>query len=333
MKKNVWKLLVGVMAAAMMLSGCGNSSDMTTSNSISTGSSVKSEYATESFEGSGLSWDSAEMEQMRTDGEIADSSSAKQDPLDNRKLIKTVDMTVETKEFDVLLETLETKVIQMGGYIENLETYNGSAYSGYRNKRNANLTIRIPQNSLSAFLEEVGSISNIIRRTENVQDITLTYVDLESHKMVLEAERDRLIELIDQAQELEDILTIEGRLTEVRYQLESMESKLRTYDNKINYSTITLNVNEVLELTPVEEETTWQRMTGGFVESLKKVGHGLAEFFIWFFVSIPYFVVWGTVIVLIIFLIKGLKKNRKSVKKSKEVTTSPGQTQNEEQKK
>ncbi len=335
MKKKVLKSLVGALTAVMMLSGCGSSSDMASGNSISTGSSMKTEYATESFEGSGLSWDSAEAEQITTDSETTNNSSAKQDPLADRKLIKTVDMAVETKEFDVLLETLETRVTQMGGYIENLETYNGSAYSDYRNKRNASLIIRIPQDNLNVFLEEVGSISNVIRRTENVQDITLTYVDLESHKMVLEAERDRLIELIEQAQELEDVLTIESRLTEVRYQLESMEARLRTYDNKINYSTITLNINEVLELTPVEEETVWQRITGGFVESLKNVGNGLAEFVIWFLVSIPYFVVWGVVITIIVFIIKGLKKIRKSGKKKKcgEGTSSQPPVQDAEQKK
>ena len=68
--------------------------------------------------------------------------------------------------------------------------------------------------------------------------MTLQYVDLESHKKALTTEQDRLIELMEQAETVEDIITIEGRLSEVRYQLESMESQLRTYDNKIDYSTV-----------------------------------------------------------------------------------------------
>ena len=316
MKQRFWKTLVGMMTAMVVLAGCGSSSDMSTSNSMSTGSSSNKGNVQESMMDNGLMMERVENGQAASGSGAADKSQA-QESLTDRKLIITVNMSVETKEFDVLLSNLESKVVQLGGYIENLESYNGSAYSSYKSSRNANLTIRIPQNQLDVFLDEVGSISNVLRRSENVQDITLTYVDLESHKRVLETERDRLIELLKQAQELEDILTIESRLTEVRYQLESMEAQLRTYDNRVNYSTVHLNINEVLELTPVVEETTWQRISGGFVDSLEEVGHGLVEFVIWFIVSIPYFVIWGVVITVIVFIIKGLKKIFKSGKKKK----------------
>lgn len=316
MKQKILKTVVGIMTAMVVLAGCGSSSDMSTSNSMASGSSSNKGAARESMTDNGLMLDMVENGQASSGSDVADKSQT-QEPLADRKLIKTVNMSVETKEFDVLLENLENKVTQLGGYIENLESYNGSVYSSYKSSRNANLTIRIPQHQLNVFLDEVGSISNVLRRSENVQDITLTYVDLESHKKVLETERDRLIELLKQAQELEDILTIESRLTEVRYQLESMEAQLRTYDNRVNYSTVHLSINEVLELTPVVEETPWQRISGGFVDSLKNVGHGLVEFVIWFIVSIPYFVIWGVVITIIVFIIKGLKKIFKSGKKKK----------------
>ena len=85
-----------------------------------------------------------------------------------RKLIKTVDMSVETKEYDNLLAAVEDKVNLLGGYIESMETYNGSAYSSYRSSRNASMTLRIPQESLNAFLEEISAISNVVRHSENV---------------------------------------------------------------------------------------------------------------------------------------------------------------------
>ncbi len=125
------------------------------------------------------------------------------------------------------------------------------------------------------------------------------------------------MELIAEAEYLEDILTIEERLTNVRYQLESMESQLRTYDNKINYSTVYLSISEVMEFTPVAEETVWQRIKGGFSESLQDIGEGFLNFGVWFLVNIPYFILWIIIIVVIIFVIKGLKKVFKSGKKKK----------------
>ena len=67
------------------------------------------------------------------------------------------------------------------------------------------------------------------------------------------------------------IITLEDRMSTVRYQLESMESQLRTYDNMVDYSTVHMNIQEVKELTPVieEEETAWERFVNGFKESLK----------------------------------------------------------------
>ncbi len=317
-KSNLLKSMLGLMMATVLFTGCGTSNDMMMQETMNAGSSTGSysnSVSTESVAEFEMYDQSAAMPGMNASAST--TTAQVQDPLADRKLIKTVDMSVETKEFDKLLGTLESRVTELGGYIESLETFNGSIYYSHRNSRDANMTIRIPKDKLDVFLDEVGSISNVLRRSENVQDVTLTYVDLESHKKVLEAERDRLIELIDQAEYLEDILTIEKRLTEVRYQLESMEAQLRTYDNKIDYSTIDLYIEEVLELTPVEEETIGQRISGGFVESLDDIGTGFLEFVIWFIVSIPYFIVWAIVIVVIIFIIKGLKKVLKLGKKNK----------------
>ena len=98
----------------------------------------------------------------------------------------------------------------------------------------------------------VEGVSNITYRQENVEDVTLDYVDVESRKKMLETEQQRLLELLETAESLDDILTIESRLTEVQYELDSKESQLRTYDNQIDYSTVYLDINEVVRYTPQE---------------------------------------------------------------------------------
>lgn len=226
----------------------------------------------------------------------------------DRKLIRTVNMSVETREFDSVMATLQQRVTELGGYIESMDTYNGSAYSGYRSNRSASMTARIPQDKLSTFLGEVSEISNVTRRSENVEDVTLAYVDLASHKKTLQAEHERLLELMEQAEYIEDIITIEQRLSEVQYQIESMESQLRTYDNKVDYGTVYLDVSEVQELTPVQEETVWERISGGFQEDLRKIGEGALEIVIWLLTHIPTLIVWTLVIALFIVWIRWCQK-------------------------
>ena len=188
--------------------------------------------------------------------------------------------------------------------------------------RNADMTIRIPKDKLDGFLNTVSEIANVIRRSDDVKDVTLAYVDLQSHRDALRTEQTRLLELLQKAETVEDIITIEERLSNVRYQLESMESQLRTYDNQVDYSTVYLSIEEVEILTPVEEETVWQRISGGFVESLDNVGEGFVEFGIWFVVNLPYLVVWAVLIAVFVTILtwavnRAGKPSKRKVKEAK----------------
>lgn len=319
-----WKvrgLVLGLaLSVGMILSGCGASKNeaMMIENGYSSGASKAPQAA------GGISYDMAsaesyDYEDMKlAENSIAEANSAgsvAENP--NRKLIRNVNLSVETKEFDTLMAAVTEQARSLGGYIENSNIYNGSGYSGHRNNKSSNLTIRIPKDKLDSFLETVSGISNVVRRSESVDDVTLAYVDLESHKNALKVEQERLIALLEKAETVEDILTIENRLSDVRYQLENMESRLRTYDNQVDYSTVYLDINEVKELTPVEERNVWQRMGDGFVESLKSVGDGFKEFCVWIVVHIPYLVVWAAVIFAIVMFIRWLIKRAKKKKAKK----------------
>ena len=254
-----------------------------------------------------------EMPEAASDGGIFDDFTNKgtaedisQTAASHQKLIRTVSMDVETKEFDSLMSAIQDKTGELGGYIENMDSYNGSRYSGNHNVRNATLQVRIPQNKLELFLSTVSDEANVVRRSENVTNVTLNYLDIQSHKESLQIEQERLLVLLERAEILEDIITLENRLSNVRYEIESMEKKLRSFDNQVEYSTVNLTVREVQELTVVveEEETTWQRITRGFRESLADIGNGFTELIIWFVVSAPYLIIWGIVIAAIVFFIK-----------------------------
>ena len=318
--------LLLAMSMGAVLTGCGNSakSDSATMASATNGSYYAEDAAAESVEYSeGFVAGTGALEEAKTETS-ADVT------VTDRKLIKTVDMDVETQEFDALMSTIESRVKELGGYIENMNTYNGSSYYGYGGTRDADMTIRVPKDQLDAFLNTVTGISNVIRRSDNVEDVTLTYVDLESHRDALRTEQDRLLELLERAESIEDIITIEQRLSDVRYQLESMESQLRTYDNLVDYSTVYLYIEEVEIYTPVEEDTVWERISSGFAESIHNIGDGFVEFGIWFVVTIPYIIVWAVIIVILVFLFYGVIKcfnragsKRKAKKAQNAVTQNP----------
>lgn len=297
------------LAAALAMGGCGSkyngiASDMAAPEAYAPqanagGAGMQNGYAAMEYDSYSSMEPAAVAEEMGgvdSGYTYKDNGSGAAAANTERKLIRTVDLNVETKEFDMVMGVLSDQVKELDGYIENMGTYNGSIYSGYRSSRSASLTIRIPKNRLDGFLETVSDISNVVSRSESVEDVTLTYVDMESHRNALKVEQERLLALLGQAESIEDILTIESRLSTVRYQLESMESQLRTFDNLVDYSTVYMNISEVKELTPVEEKSGWQRMAEGFADSIKDIGSGFKEFGIWFVVHIPYLVIWALAI-------------------------------------
>ena len=243
----------------------------------------------------------------------ADTSKAEEYDDSSRKLIKTHNVDVETEDFDGFVAMVESKVSQLGGYIQNLNTYNGSSYSSYKSKRYSNLTLRIPVKQTDEFLKMVGENANITNQSLSVEDVTLSYVDLESKKKTYKAEEERLLVFLEQAETIEDMLTIEQRLTDIRYQLESMESQLRTYDNLVDYTTIYMNISEVEVYTEPEPESYGEQVSRSFSNGISRVVKGFKNFLIDFVGALPGLVVFLLVcfiiFVIVMAIVKGAKKS------------------------
>ena len=312
-KNAVWALTL----VALLLGGCGSKADR---SSDAPAAMMMTEEAAYDAAGAYLSDDiysaSPAENEVVADDVAEDGAVTPQVEDTSRKLIKNVSLSVETETFEELLATITEKTNGFSGYIEESYTYNGSNYYG-RGTRNASMTIRIPAQQLDAFLSSVSEVSNVISRNDSVSDVTLQYVDMESHKKALTAEQDRLLELLEQAESVEDIITIESRLSDVRYQIESMESQLRTLQNQVSYSTVYLDIQEVEKLTPVEEQTRGEMIREGFVDSLYGVGNGLLDFGMAVIIDLPYLVVWAAVILLVILIIRLFRKRRKNKKQKK----------------
>lgn len=253
--------------------------------------------------------EAAEEEPMYEEG--SSTTEVPENAVSERKLIKTVNISAETENFDTLIPDLQGQVEALGGYIESISVYDINSYyveEHLEKQRAADMTARVPKEKLDGFLARVGEQSNVTSRSESVEDVTLQYVDLESHKKALLTEQERLIELLGEAESVEDIIAIEGRLSEVRYQLESMESQLRTYDNKIDYSTVYLYVTEVRKYTPSVDASAGQRIASGFVKSLEDIGYSIRDFAIGFVIDIPYIILWIVMIAVVVIILRMLWK-------------------------
>ncbi len=210
---------------------------------------------------------------------------------------------------------LEKSVNECGGYIESSSLEGNNIYSNY-SQRYASFTVRIPKDKEDSFMQGMDENANIRSKSESTEDITLKYVDTESHKEALKLEQERLMAILEKAETVEEIISLESRLSQVRYELGSYESTLRTYDNLVDYITVHIQVNEVQEITEPPKQSAGERMISGFKNSVKNIGRGIKEFTIWIIIHIPYLVVWAIVIGAVVLVVRVWKKRRKKKKQN-----------------
>ena len=295
MKKKVGAFLMAVMLV-MMTAGCGNSSKMAADEraTVSSGAELDGEY----------SWDTDET----ADTGVTSENGLEAQVENGRKLIRTVSLSLETKEFDSVLTNLSTKTTELGGYIET-SSVNGNSYS-HHSTRYASYVIRIPADKLNEFVEVVSELGNVTQKNESVEDVTLRYIDVESHKKALETEQERLLELLSKAENMEEILTIESKLSDIRYEIENYESQLKTMDNQIDYSTVSVYIDEVERVTDTGEKGFFEEIKERFGNSLYIVARGIRGLVIGILGSLPILIVCGGVIAVVVIVVRKILKKR-----------------------
>lgn len=261
---------------------------------------------------------------------IKDSSAqGGQNDLSNRKIIRTANLSFQTKAYDDFMSALEACIFASGGYIESSESHGGGVYqTNY--SRSAYITVRVPESSYNSFMSAVGNLGSITHKSEDTTDVTIAYVDTESRIKALEAEYDALLAILEKATKLDDVIQLQSRISEVTYQLESHKSQLRKYDDLISYCTVNISVSEVYkEIKNEERMTLGERISEGFSETIEDMGEGLGDFTVWFISSIPYIVIWAIIIIVGVIIIKRSVKKCKAKKVTKEEKTEENEKDKE----
>ncbi|MCR5310379.1 MAG: DUF4349 domain-containing protein [Lachnospiraceae bacterium] len=332
MKKKT--LVCLVLAAVLSLTACGGGSNKSASYERASASSAVASYYTDSDYVSEASYEEAGMvldngDYKETSGSESESTKV-QDT--SRKRIVTYNLEVETENFDDLLAALDERVAFYGGYFESVETYNGSKYNGRSYNRYSRITVRVPSQNAEMFVNFVGDSANITNKNLSSQDVTLAYVDTQSRKETYQTEMERLLALLDKAESIEDILTIEERLSEVRYQLENMESQLRTYDNLIDYTAVYLYVNEVKQYTEPEivPETYGQRIAAAFKDGWRGFKEWIEDLSVDFVGSLPAWIFLAIVVTAGVFIVKGIikSKRKKAIRKAEAILNAQKSAEN-----
>ena len=321
-KKNVVILSV-VLSLVLLLSlaACG-----TRKSAAGTPASyrVNSSEPSESFNGFAAydmetaEYDAAPMAAAKTAANGTSQSSTSQTggentpEIDPEKIIYSGSATLETEHFEETVEAVRKLIAERGGFIES-SSLSGSNYYSAR-LRTASFTLRVPSGTFTEIMNTFSDYGNVPYSHTYTENISARYYDTAARLTAYETQEQRLLEMMEQAETVSDLITIEDRLTELRYEIESLQSTLNRWDRQVSYSSISLEIREVREYTPEVEQSFGEQL----VRSLRQGWTNTVEFIksalLWLLESLPVLVLLAVLILIARVLIRKWTKKRREKK-------------------
>ena len=308
--RRIWALVTAmVLLAALSLSACGSKSYNTAAMGETTAAAAYVMDAEEGQTDAAFLGENLNTLKAESGSGLSPSSDIGSPADTGRKLIRDVNMSVEARDFDGVLSQITDKVRELGGYVESSDVSGISVNSyGGSQQRYADIRARIPADRLDRFVETVESAGNVTSKQEQVTDVTLQYSDVQSRKKSMEIEQERLWALLEKAESLDAVVALEARLSEIRYELESYTSQLRLYDNQVDYSTVSINMREVKDLTPTAPDSIGTRIQKGFNRSLNNLGEAGTDLIVWIASNSPILLVLAVIIAAVVLFVRGLSR-------------------------
>ena len=319
-RKRVFTFIISMiavlsLAACSASAGSGMSGEEKSAAYESTGSydapyaEYEEELAVEPAEAA--EWDSS------ADSALADTgtgfASPDQIPNPSAKMIYTASLDMQTLNYDESLEKILAAIRSAGGFIES-QTEGNNNYGWYYEEDNsddryANITARIPSSGFDSFVDSLEEMGQVTGKSVNAENITQQYYETEASVEALEIERDRLLEMMDKAETIEDMIAVENRLTEVERTLSSYKTDLSYMDKSVEFSTVYIYLDEVQEYTEEPPESFSQRLVFSIKDSLKGFGRGMQNLLIGLIYLLPFLLVIAAVAVVIVLIVRKVSKS------------------------
>ena len=253
--------------------------------------------------GFGMAEEAVEAEMRGEDG--GDAAVPEVDP---EKIIYSADATLETTDFDATVNGVLALVEENGGWVESSSVNGANYYSisrGNSYNRSAYYVLRIPGDKFQTLMNSLSTLGNVPYTHVYTENVTAQYYDTQARLTAYEAQEQRLVEMMDKANTVEEIVIIEDKLTELRYRIDSLQTSLNNWDRRVNYSTLSLSVEEVREYTPDEGKISYgQQLWQAFTDAIEGVGEFFKNALVFIVSALPALVI----ILVLFFLLRPLLK-------------------------
>ncbi len=235
------------------------------------------------------------------------------------KIIYSASAQIETQEFDQTLQGVYGMIERFGGFVESSSVTGNDYYTTYyggKSTRRADFVIRIPREHFSEMTGSLGELGNVPYSSVHAENVTTQYVDTASRLESYRIQEERLLAMLAKAETVEDMLSIEKNLAEVRYNIESLTTTINSWDSLISYSRVSLSVVEVEKYTeenPVQQDY-WEELSTALRRSLAGIGEFFKDLFKFVVAALPVLAILAVCTLISLLIIRGTVR-RKNAKK------------------
>ncbi len=228
----------------------------------------------------------------------------------DQMIIRTVNLTLKTRDYDTCSEVIPENCKIIGGWVESASE-SGSAESG---NRKLTLTLRIPADMLDAWLDSISNDALIVEsRSETAVDVSENYQDTETRLATQKALLERLQNMVSDTASMTELLKLEQEIADTQYTIDKLQSELNSTGRQVRYSTVNITLSEIREVEKVEVKEP------GFFERLGSAFKSGFEDFVGFLEDVVLFLAEGMwvlllIAVIIIVIVRLIKKKSKASK-------------------
>lgn len=226
----------------------------------------------------------AEREESPEEDAVSEIQQEVEAPEGRRYIIRNARLTLEIQDMDETVQQLQVETEQMNGYVSSLEIYSTS-----EERRAGHIILRIPVEQFDEALEMIKGLGKIQSEQFDTDDVTRQYIDMEARIANLEVQEQRLRDLLERAETVEDVLKVESELGRIRGDLESKQGEFKHLQEQVRYSTFQVRLQERDPRTQVVADggVNWEQLGDLFILNTNRLFNGVSSFFIWFLGSLP----------------------------------------------
>lgn len=232
--------------------------------------------------------------------------------LAERKMIWTASLNLEVENFDKARNNIES-ILTGIGFISNTNISSSNVYvdGKPRTVKNGTLVLRVDKDQFSTVISKLYGVGEVSNETTNGQDVTDKFVDIESRLRLLKLEQEKLEAYLAKTEDLDTIFKLETRITDIRYEIESLTGNLNKLSSLVDLATINVTMNEKYPGFQKKPLTYGEELLNSLKDSLKSVVEFLGDFLIFIVAALPVLAVIGLFVLLGIFIYRRIPRKLK----------------------